>query len=170
MAVLCGRVRNSTPLLEKFVATKLYIPPLGTLLVLAEDWTFKLQLEYRNKDLVLAEAEVPKKSVSRYFLDMEKVLSESGVAVLHERPLSAEELEQSYVSFRATRSRAVPYIEVTLPKGTQLKVDRIYIRQGAEAFNSVTFRTTKQSPNKKYASKRFWVKLQDANRIVADII
>jgi hypothetical protein len=49
---------------------------------------------------------------------------------------------------------------VTLPKGTILKVDRIFIRQGAEGYNSVTFRWS--------ASKcRFWVKLYDVNKMEA---
>jgi hypothetical protein len=54
--------------------------------------------------------------------------------------------------------------------GTQLKIDRIYIRRGGESFSSVTFRTTKTCPDKRFASKRFWVKLREANEIVANII
>lgn len=72
---------------------------------------------------------------------------------------------------------AKPSIEVTLPKGTELIVDRIYIRKGASDYSSVTFRTTslgeatvkggfswRKTKTKK--SLRFWVKLQECNQIV----
>jgi hypothetical protein len=54
--------------------------------------------------------------------------------------------------------------DVTLPKDTILKVDRIYIRQGSEDFDSVTFRIS-DCPNKDLIKKRFWVKLDDANKL-----
>ncbi len=56
-----------------------------------------------------------------------------------------------------------PPSKVTLPTGTELTIDRIYIRKGAEDFSSITFRTT---INK--VSYRFWVKLKDANNIEFD--
>lgn len=51
--------------------------------------------------------------------------------------------------------------QVTLPAGFELKVVRVYIRQNQAAFNSVTFTCP-------YNGKRvrFWVKLDDANKIV----
>lgn len=52
-------------------------------------------------------------------------------------------------------------MEVTLAAGTQLVVDRIYIRAGSASFNSVTFRA---KIDKK--SIRFWAKLKDVNKIV----
>jgi len=54
--------------------------------------------------------------------------------------------------------------DTTLPKDTVLKVDRIYIRQGSEDYDSVTFRIS-YCPNTKLNKKRFWVKLNDANNI-----
>lgn len=51
----------------------------------------------------------------------------------------------------------------TLPEGLELKVDRIYIRNGRSDFNSVTFRC---SLNGK--SVRFWAKLNDVNRIIME--
>ena len=60
--------------------------------------------------------------------------------------------------------------EVTVPDGTRLKVDRIYIRQGKgfDKFDSVTFRIGKGGcpGNKKFEKTRFWVKLADVNKIV----
>ena len=69
-----------------------------------------------------------------------------------------------------------PSIQVTLPKGTELIVDRIYIRKGASDYSSITFRTNSLGsfdvPNSSYRktktkkSLRFWVKLQECNTIV----
>lgn len=54
--------------------------------------------------------------------------------------------------------------DVTFPKGTRLKVARIYVRQGAEDFDSITF-TINQHPTDKKLKARFWCKLNDANKI-----
>lgn len=51
-------------------------------------------------------------------------------------------------------------IDASLPAGTRLKVDRIYIRNGQSEFNSITFVID--------GGLRFWVKLDDANSIVLD--
>jgi cytochrome c1 len=66
-------------------------------------------------------------------------------------------------------------IKITLPAGTILQVDRIYIRKGASNYSSVTFYckslpsvsindrfNPKKKPNK---AVRFWVKLDDCNKI-----
>ena len=53
---------------------------------------------------------------------------------------------------------------VTLPAGTKLKVSRIYIRNGVQDYNSVTF----WAENKELFGKkkpRFWVKLPEVNNI-----
>lgn len=53
--------------------------------------------------------------------------------------------------------------DVTLPARWELKVDRIYIRNGLSNFDSVTFRSS-------YNGKpvRFWVKLSDVNKIMME--
>ena len=56
-------------------------------------------------------------------------------------------------------------IIVKVPKGTQLRVDRIYIRGNARSFDSVTFRVI-DSPQPVLRAERFWAKLSDVNRIV----
>jgi len=55
-------------------------------------------------------------------------------------------------------------IKVSLPKGTVLAVDRIYIRQQASDFDSVTFRL-QSTPGGKKGKPRFWAKLSDVNKI-----
>jgi hypothetical protein len=54
--------------------------------------------------------------------------------------------------------------DVTLPKGTRLKVARIYVRHGAGDFDSITF-TINKHPTDKKLKARFWCKLNDANKI-----
>ena len=54
---------------------------------------------------------------------------------------------------------------VTLPTDTVLIVDRIYIKKGGEAYNSLTFRI-KECPNPLLTKKRFWAKLHDVNTMV----
>jgi hypothetical protein len=61
--------------------------------------------------------------------------------------------------------------EVTLPKGTRLKVDRIYIRKGADEFGSLTFYCNphlKGAKAKGAIKGRFWAKLSDVNTMVIE--
>lgn len=55
-----------------------------------------------------------------------------------------------------------PFSRNTIPAGTVLSVDRIYIRQGAKDFDSITFRIKKEGSK---AGCRFWVPLDQANTI-----
>jgi len=57
-------------------------------------------------------------------------------------------------------------IDVELPVGTNLKFDRIYIRKGQKGFDSVTFFLITNEKNQTKGRKRFWVKLEDVNKIV----
>lgn len=52
---------------------------------------------------------------------------------------------------------------VILPAGWELKVARIYIRNGQPDFDSITFTCPYNGKN-----VRFWVKLSDANKIVME--
>ena len=113
----------------------LFIPPLGTEVVLAEDWTFPLFFEYRNF-----------------------------VALEHFGFTTDGTSKWDY--YREERS-----YPLTLPAGTVLKIDRIYIRKGNKDFDSVTFYMkggNKVVPFAKGKPKaiRFWAKLADVNRII----
>ena len=55
--------------------------------------------------------------------------------------------------------------QVTIPNGTTLTIDRIYIRKGGGGFDSVTFRIVKTECPDKSMFGRFWAKLGDVNRI-----
>jgi hypothetical protein len=150
---------------------KLFIPNLGTLIMLAEEWTFKLYFERRNDGMLTVFGTKKGKYWWRGQISGDDFID--GVipaCVEYEKAMTEDELASAYKSFAATNARDNPFIRVTLPKGTQLKLDRIYVKRGAESFASVTFRTTKICPNKLFTSKRFWVKLREANQIVADVI
>ena len=150
------------------MAQKLFIPNLDTLMILSEDWTFKLIFEDRNASMfkALGGKQTGLWCDSPNDFDW----SEPMPIIEWQRAMSEEDLKNAYQSFRATNAEDKPFVRVTLPKGTQLKIDRIYIRRGSESFSSVTFRTTKICPDVRFKSKRFWAKLQEVNQIVADII
>lgn len=65
--------------------------------------------------------------------------------------------------------------KITLPKDTVLQVDRIYIKQGQEAYNSVSFKILEcPLPLLKFVKGkqkgRFWAKLHDINTIECELI
>ena len=66
-------------------------------------------------------------------------------------------------------SRHNPPKKVTLPKGTILTVDRIYIRKGASEYSSISFYAsgieTPKSSFGKPKRARFWATLSDCNTI-----
>lgn len=153
------------------MATKFFVPSLGTLMFLAEPWEFKLYFEGRNAGLL--KAILPTLTSNWWYLGLGADDFEDGVVpdqIEWEKAMTEEELSTAYKSYQATNKEDNPFVRVTLPVGTQLSVDRIYIKRGGESFNSITFRTTKICPDKKLASKRFWVKLRDANEIVCNVI
>jgi hypothetical protein len=58
--------------------------------------------------------------------------------------------------------RGMKKTPVILPAGTVLIFDRYYIRNGADEFDSITFRIG-DCPSPKLRKKRFWLKLGDVN-------
>jgi hypothetical protein len=61
--------------------------------------------------------------------------------------------------------------DTSLPAGTQLTIDRIYIRKGAKNFDSVSFWIgTKPKGVGLQGKIRFWAKLKDVNNIECEIV
>lgn len=158
------------------MSQKLLIPNLGTVLLVKKNWTFRVFFEQRNIGLWESILGYKGSYWSNVFYNNGGFKSEDfeGGAIpkeiLYEKALSEKELESAYSSYKATRRKDEPYFLLTIPKNTQLKVERIYVRNGGEAFASVTFRVTKNCPDKKLASKRFWAKLSEANELVIDVV
>ena len=72
-----------------------------------------------------------------------------------------------------------PLADVTMPKGLVLTVDRIYVKKGAGAYDSLTFQIGKKNQTfskakmKEYGNlcgARFWAKLGDVNQICCKVI
>lgn len=137
---------------------KMYIPELGDRIELAEDWSFKLQYEYRTSLLWKAMA-LPYNSALEYW---PRDKAQADIADLQHRGIEISVNSGLWETFS---------IKVMLPKRTILKVDRIYIRKGNEQYSSVSFYIEKTSlqfvptkPNPKM--HRFWAKLADVNTMV----
>lgn len=116
---------------------RLFIPPIGAVITLEKDWTFILHQESRNVGLANA-------------LNLGKIKHYTGRG-WDNKPYEFD-------------SREWKDTEVTLPARTHLKISRIYIRNGVQDYNSVTF----WADNKELFGKkkpRFWVKLPEANNI-----
>ncbi|KVP75281.1 hypothetical protein WJ96_05860 [Burkholderia ubonensis] len=118
------------------MAHTLFVPPLGTRLVLVQPWDFKLYNEHRNATLMA-------------------LLGDTRELDYDPKPVHA-----------------------TLPPGTELIVDRYYIKQGLGEFDSLSFRiagvsaTAKTSPWASKATKRqvrFWAKLEDVNTMRVEL-
>lgn len=99
----------------------LFIPPLGTEVVLAAPWKFTVHNEGRNESLIEWMGKLAKPHDGRY---------SSG------HPLGEVTKSDGGRDWEASESLSV---KCTLPKGTKLKLDRIYIRKGVSDFDSVTF-------------------------------
>jgi len=116
----------------------LFIPTIGTKLRLSSDWSFRIQNEKRNQNLIEGAMDV------------------------------------SYDS----RWGVTTKYDLTLPEGTVLTVDRIYIRNNKGEYDSITF-LIDSCPEERFESNRnhfgkkgfrFWAKLNDANQIECEIV
>jgi hypothetical protein len=132
----------------------LHVPTLGEVLTLAAPWTLTLHQEARNKTLFKALGVRPLDKAGRP----------------HPDPNQAEAwapYHAGYVDHRWVRRHHEH--RVTLPAGTKLTVRRLYIRQGAEDYNSVTFSVPSDSPKGPGRPRgRFWAKVADVNTMVVE--
>jgi hypothetical protein len=129
------------------------IPTVGAVLILTAEWTFRLHEESRNTDFgdKINGVKKPNWNSKDYF---------------------------DWDTYRAKQAawRSQP-LYVTLPVGTQLKVSRIYIRNGGKSmkkYDSVTFyinqHLTAAKARKAGVHKgRFWAKLADVNTIECNV-
>lgn len=137
---------------------KMFIPEIGTRFSLETDWTFCLYTENRNEALVNA-SNFPRDACGWWVSPSSKGAAERAGWIVddEERPCYWKRLH-------------------TLPSGTVLSVDRIYIRRGISEYSSVSFNLDRKSVNPDYsmfAQKiantkgrcRFLAKLSDVNNI-----
>jgi hypothetical protein len=165
---------------------KLYIPELGDMIKLTEDWKFDLHDEHRNTSLwrekalsenIIRPDPVPLKAVEEKIKNIESrctiVENPNAYSYMGRRIktyASAEDREKHYSyieEYRKLQQRGNIAV-VTLKADTVLKVDRIYIRKGASEYSSITFFVWSEPgpvPAKSKKKARFWAKLQDCNNI-----
>lgn len=148
---------------------QLMIPALGATLALQEPWTFGLYRERKNETLIQA-------------LSITSPRPRDGMFNTHGWPetYSIDAANTGEMTLADGSTRFVRYGErimpVTLPAGTVLVVDRIYVRKGSKDFDfdSVTFRIKEcpagdlMSRRPKYRAIRFWAKLEDVNGMVVE--
>ena len=181
---------------------QLFIPDIGTEIVLAEDWNFILHAEYRNETLATAFGyafqhsgftDIEKAKEIQLRIDnannkiiwpTEETLPSKRFEDYRSRKSREDEFLQSQESYQEwskllqERSSlpSINGINVVIPKGSKLKIDRIYIRKGASDYSSITFylkdfanvetvSSYSWGKSKKVKSPRFWAKLEDCNRI-----
>jgi hypothetical protein len=115
----------------------IFVPPLGTRLLLSEMWGFELYNERRNATLMALMGDT--------------------------RELKYHDPEP---------------IPATLQAGTVLIIDRYYIRQGLDGFDSVSFRmegANASAPlyhglgSQAKRQVRFWAKLDDVNKMRVEL-
>ena len=144
----------------------MFIPEIGTRIILSEDWMFTLYFEQRNKflidfmDAVNDEADMSRR---RNFIH--------GLGVRHYADDREGVLRMSqWYQDRGHDMNALNY-QMTLPVGTDLTIDRIYIRKGQENFSSASFvlNHTAHPVGEVRGRKRFWAKLEDVNNIVFEL-
>lgn len=123
----------------------LFIPIIGDKIILLYDWTFTLFEEHRNTLI---------KSLDKILIDDEDELL---IRILF--PIVGNQ-------YHNITGSSFPFYNVKLPKGTILKIKRIYIRgnsQESRGFDSYTFIVYK-CPIKNVKGV-FWAKLKDINNI-----
>lgn len=170
---------------------KIYIPTIGDIITLNKDWSFTLYIESRNQCLFLKlypTYVVPKRPK---ITNLRAVIAPADKAhTLHPYncgiqyngnftmgqatvylPKDPKDYQDLVAYHRALEKldKLYDYLNpkkfpATLPAGTELKIDRIYIRKNKSKYDSISFRITKGL----YAKCRFWAKLTDVNTM--DII
>lgn len=165
---------------------KLYVPEIGDMIKLTEDWTFDLYRESRNDSLWKEKAtreniqdpdptpekelEAKIKGIEDRCTYVENVNAYSYIGRRVKTYGSIEDRDNHHVFIdKLNQLRRRPsWAVVTLPKDTVLKVDRIYIRKGISEYSSITFYIWNEPgpvPAKPKKKARFWAKLYDCNNI-----
>lgn len=189
------------------MSVQLHVPAIGTGLILRQPWDFRLYFEDRNSKLInnltgqkfsWHDFYVPWEGewVGEVYRRKRKKKSKwagqklGGYTVkLDDFGLPEDDEGREQLSATWKNHTPMEYIDVRIPAGAVLTVDRIYIRKGVDAYNSLTFWLRKPAklkkpkkgepvppvdPDYEFLAKaggtRFWAKLPDVNRIICDII
>lgn len=147
---------------------RMFIPEIGTRIRLAADWSFPLIEEDRNSSLFNPLAALAPERIA----DMREEASQIRKQAREDPEGMSwkEQYDRRVDLFRRADNHV--RIDITLPAGTEITIDRIYIRKGVSDFSSVSFNLNQTThPDLQFRGrKRFWAKLQDVNRIEFQLI
>ena len=157
---------------------RMCIPTIGDEIELIKDWTFTLYTESRNdkfwekntqwgRDFQQAQQDYAEAQGCESWRDLydktDKGAYSYGGGLKRVAGLTYWEHFQEFQETAPKKSEC----DYTLPAGTILKIDRIYIRKGKSEFDSITFVIKKHPDDKRGAliRGRFWAKLPEVNGI-----
>jgi hypothetical protein len=128
---------------------KLFIPTIGVQLKLVAPAVLKIHFEDRNK----------------------KLLSQFGINDVGSWSRSVYKADDKLIKLFGS-VQGTDFLTVTLPEGSILSIDRIYIRKSVGDYDSITFNllARKGKEKKSFPYGRFWVKLDDANSLDVEVV
>lgn len=159
----------------------IFIPPLGSVIQLQEDWHFYLHDESRNATVQTAINSFPPYRMRDPALPSWRQLE------VPERKIQVDASDWEYIPHPGIETSHPDYMywtgdwrrQMVFREGTDLKIERIYLRRGQKGYDSVTFRTNHWvselgdplfTASRKIKHLRFWAKLDDVNQIVGKYI
>lgn len=167
---------------------KFFIPKLGDQIVLTEPWRFPLYAEsrnsalakYYNKDLVLSRTiwtklenvplmrDIAYPRINSHDFYSRKPDGSINYGVFDRKGYNAATEAAKGLYQYQLASFGKPTLDVEFPIGTVLSIERIYIRKGQTAFDSISFYVKNLEGSgkaKKPKAIRFWAKLDDCDGI-----
>lgn len=170
-----------------------YIPKIGDTIQLIEPWRFSLYGERRNVGLSnyfnwklasrnllvrqenLAQVNVeitkipyPRVNYQEFYENIPEGKPHYTGKFNRKKYNEAQRLNTELYHYLLSKTGGNIFVEVELPIGTILSIDRIYIKKGLSDFNSITFyakNLENSGKGKKPKALRFWAKLEDCNNI-----
>jgi hypothetical protein len=119
--------------------------------MLTKKWEFRLFFERKNESLLM----------------------KNGIDIRHMQWKDSYEYDPSLTARGNKPMPELKHIKMIAPKGTVLKVDRLYVRQNggtASDFDSMTFRVTNTESGAWGVKARFWAKLDDCNTMECEVV
>jgi len=115
---------------------RFFVPEIGTRIKLLHDWTFPLHFERRNQTL--------------------------GEYLGVKPPPNPWSIRDTWMDWNQPDLFEI----VTLPAGSELRLSRIYVRQGKKDYSSLSFTLGEKKLKKTY----FWAKLADVHAMDFDVL
>lgn len=143
------------------MSNKLFVPEIGTKIRLTKDWPFKLFNERRNNGLLA--------TVYKNVQDIDLILNGYWRRDEESQQKTVRKLNSLGITDVSSMPDGVAF-DFSLSAGTELKLDRIYVRSGANSFSSLSFVIMSCPSDKALEKKRFWAKLYDCNQIEFDLV